>query len=149
MCIRDSFNSPLGACPDCQGLGIQRQFNPELIIDDTLTVANGCVLPWRQSMSPGWYKKLLLQVCEHYGISPNVPFGLLDEDAKDILLHGSGSTIIHFHFESDNGSVYKMNRPWEGIITRLERTYSETSSCLLYTSPSPRDLTTSRMPSSA
>jgi len=123
-----SFNSPLGACPDCQGLGIQRQFNPELIIDDTLTVANGCVLPWRQSMSPGWYKKLLQQVCEHYGISPNVPFGLLDEDAKDILLHGSGSTIIHFHFESDNGSVYKMNRPWEGIITRLERTYSETSS---------------------
>ncbi len=123
-----SFNSPLGACPDCQGLGIQRQFNPELIIDDTLTVANGCVLPWRQSMSPGWYKKLLQQVCEHYGISPNVPFGLLDEDAKDILLYGSGSTIIHFHFESDNGSVYKMNRPWEGIISRLERTYSETSS---------------------
>ena len=123
-----SFNSPLGACPDCQGLGIQRQFNPDLIIDDTLAVSNGCVLPWRQSMSPGWYKKLLQQVCEHYGISPNVPFGLLDEDAKDILLHGSGSTIIHFHFESDNGSVYKMNRPWEGIIARLERTYAETSS---------------------
>ena len=75
-----SFNSPLGACPDCQGLGIQRQFNPDLIIDDTLAVSNGCVLPWRQSMSPGWYKKLLQQVCEHYGISPNVPFGLLDED---------------------------------------------------------------------
>ncbi|MGB1954368.1 MAG: excinuclease ABC subunit UvrA [Candidatus Poseidoniaceae archaeon] len=123
-----SFNSPLGACPDCQGLGIQRQFNPELIIDDTLAVSNGCVLPWRQSMSPGWYKKLLQQVCEHYGISATVPFGLLDEDSKDILLHGSGSTIIHFHFESDNGSVYKMNRPWEGIISRLERTYSETSS---------------------
>ena len=123
-----SFNSPLGACPDCQGLGIQRQFNPELVVDETLTVANGCVLPWRQSMSPGWYKKLLIQVSEHYGISPNVPFGLLDEDAKDILLYGSGSTIIHFHFESDNGSVYKMNRPWEGIISRLERTYAETSS---------------------
>ena len=73
-------------------------------------------------------QKLLQQVCEHYGISPNIPFGLLDEDAKDILLHGSGSTIIHFHFESDNGSVYKMNRPREGIIARLERTYAETSS---------------------
>ena len=100
-----SFNSPLGACPECQGLGIQRQFNPDLIIDDTLAVSNGCVLPWRQSMSPGWYKKLLQQVCEHYGISTTIPFGLLDEDSKDILLHGSGSTIIHFHFESDNGSI--------------------------------------------
>ena len=123
-----SFNSPLGACNACQGLGVERQFNIDLIIDGTLTVSNGCVRPWRQSMSPSWYRRLLEQVCQHYGISRNTPFELLDEDDKDILLHGSGSTVINFHFESDNGSVYKMNRPWEGIIARLQKTYTETTS---------------------
>ena len=123
-----SFNSPLGACSVCQGLGVERQFNVELIIDGTLTVANGCVRPWRQSMSPSWYRRLLEQVSQHYGISRNTPFELLDDDDKDILLNGSGSTIINFHFESDNGSVYKMNRPWEGIIARLQKTYTETTS---------------------
>ena len=63
------------------------------------------------------------QVCEHYKIPKNTPFEMLDDDDRDILLNGSGSTVINFHFESDNGSVYKMNRPWEGIIARLnERT---------------------------
>ena len=123
-----SFNSPLGACGVCQGLGVERQFNTELIVDGTLTVANGCVRPWRQSMSPSWYRRLLEQVCQHYGISRNTPFELLDDVDKDILLNGSGSTIINFHFESDNGSVYKMNRPWEGIIARLQKTYTETTS---------------------
>ena len=123
-----SFNSPLGACSVCQGLGVERQFNIELIIDGTLTVSNGCVRPWRQSMSPSWYRRLLEQVCTHYGISRNTPFELLSDDDKDILLNGSGSTIINFHFESDNGSIYKMNRPWEGIIARLQKTYTETTS---------------------
>ena len=123
-----SFNSPLGACNVCQGLGVERQFNNELIIDGTLTVSNGCVRPWRQSMSPSWYRRLLEQVCSHYGISRNTPFELLSDDDKDILLNGSGSTIINFHFESDNGSVYKMNRPWEGIIARLQKTYTDTTS---------------------
>ena len=68
------------------------------------------------------------QVCEHYKIPKNTPFELLDDDDRDILLNGSGSTVINFHFESDNGSVYKMNRPWEGIIARLQRTYTETTS---------------------
>ena len=123
-----SFNSPLGACGSCQGLGVQRQFNIDLIIDGTLTISNGCVRPWRQSMSPSWYRRLMEQVCEHYKIPKNTPFELLDDDDRDILLNGSGSTVINFHFESDNGSVYKMNRPWEGIIARLQRTYTETTS---------------------
>ena len=123
-----SFNSPLGACPDCQGIGVQRRFSEDLVVDGTLTIEQGAVLPWRQSMSPAWYKRLMIQVAEHYGIPTRTPFDLLDEDHRDILLHGSGSTVIHFHFESDNGSVYQMNRPWEGIIARLEKTYTETTS---------------------
>jgi len=123
-----SFNSPLGACGTCQGLGVQRQFNTELIVDHSLSVANGCVVPWRQSMSPSWYRKLLECTCSHYGISTTLPFELLDEDEQDILLHGSGSTIIHFEFTSENGSQYKYSKPWEGIIPRLEKTYTETTS---------------------
>ncbi len=123
-----SFNSPLGACTDCQGLGVQRRFAEELIVDGSLTLEQGPVLPWRQSMSPAWYKRLMLQVAEHYGIPTRMPYDLLEDDHRDVLMHGSGSTVIHFHFESDNGSVYQMNRPWEGIIGRLEKTYTETTS---------------------
>ena len=123
-----SFNSPLGACPACQGLGVQRQFNNELIIDHNLSISQGCVNPWRQSMSPSWYRKLLEITCDHYGISTRMPFGLLDEDEQDILMYGSGSTIIHYEFRSDSGSEYKYSKPWEGIIPRLQKTYTETTS---------------------
>jgi excinuclease ABC subunit A len=123
-----SFNSPLGACGTCQGLGVQRQFNTELIVDGSLSVSNGCVLPWRQSMSPSWYRKLLECTCEHYNISTTLPFDMLEEDEKDILLYGSGSTVIHFEFVSENGSQYKYSKPWEGIVPRLEKTYAETTS---------------------
>ena len=123
-----SFNSPLGACPDCQGLGVQRTFDVDLVVDGNLSVSNGCVIPWRRSMSPHWYRKLMEQTCEHYGIPTNIPFSELSEDDQDILCYGSGSTIIHYEFSSDSGSQYKFSRPWEGIIERLKRTYTETTS---------------------
>ena len=123
-----SFNSPLGACPACQGLGVQRQFDISLVVDDQLSVSDGCVNPWRRSMSPSWYRKLMEQTCEFYDIPTHVRFELLDDDAKDILLYGSGSTIIHFEFTSETGSQYKYSKPWEGIIPRLEKAYAETTS---------------------
>ena len=79
-------------------------------------------------MSPHWYRKLMEQTCEHYGIPTNIPFSELSEDDQDILCYGSGSTIIHYEFSSDSGSQYKFSRPWEGIIERLKRTYTETTS---------------------
>ena len=93
-----------------------------------MSVSNGCVIPWRQSMSPSWYRKLLECTCDHYGISTTLPFEMLDEDEKDILLYGSGSTVIHYEFTSENGSQYKYSKPWEGIVPRLEKTYAETTS---------------------
>ena len=123
-----SFNSPLGACSSCQGLGVQRQFNQQLIIDKHASVSNGCILPWRQSMSPSWYRKLMENTCQHYGISTTAPFELLDDDEKDILLYGSGSTIIHYKFTSESGSQYNYSKPWEGVIPRLQKTYTETTS---------------------
>jgi excinuclease ABC subunit A len=123
-----SFNNPLGACPTCQGLGIQREFSADLVIDRTATVAEGCIRPFRSSMMSGWYRTQMKHVCEHYGYSPDIRFGELDEDAQDVLLHGSGSTAIHFEFTSEKGSSYRMVRPWEGVFARIRRTYTETGS---------------------
>ncbi len=123
-----SFNNPLGACPACQGLGVQREFSPDLVIDRLATVSEGCIRPFRTSMMSGWYKKQMMQVCDHYGHPNDVPFGELDDDAKDVLLHGSGSTAISFEFSSEKGSTYNMHRPWEGVFNRIRRTYTETTS---------------------
>ena len=123
-----SFNNPLGACPNCQGLGVQREFSPELVIDKTASVEEGCIRPFRSSMMSGWYKSQMRQVCEHYGIPTNLEFGSLNDDEKDILLYGSGGTQISFEFTSEKGSTYQMLRPWEGVFNRIRRTYNETSS---------------------
>ena len=123
-----SFNNPLGACPSCQGLGVQRNFSPDLVIDRLATVEEGCIRPFRRSMMSGWYRSQMTQTCEHYGIAVDIPFGELDDDAQDIMLHGSGSTNINFNFVSRKGSSYRMVRPWEGVFARLRRTYTDTSS---------------------
>ena len=123
-----SFNSPLGACSSCQGLGVQRRFSEELLVDKKATISEGCIIPWRQSMSPHWYRKLMEQTALHYGIPTNIPYSQLDDDAQDILMNGSGSTIIHFEFISESGSQYKYNKPWEGVYGRLQKTYTETTS---------------------
>ena len=123
-----SFNSPLGACPTCQGLGVQRRFSEDLLVDRNATISEGCIRPWRRSMSPHWYRKLMEQTAQHYSIPTNIPFADLDEDSRDIILNGSGSTIIHFEFQSETGSMYKYSKPWEGVFARLQKTYTETTS---------------------
>ena len=70
----------------------------------------------------------MTQTCDHYGIPTDVPFGEMDEDDVDILMHGSGSTEINFVFNSQKGSSYRMMKPWEGVFSRLQRTYTDTSS---------------------
>tara|TARA_B100001996_G_scaffold71520_1_gene52462 strand:- start:1457 stop:3391 length:1935 start_codon:yes stop_codon:yes gene_type:complete len=70
----------------------------------------------------------MTQTCDHYGIPTDVPFGEMSEDDVDILMHGSGSTQINFVFTSQKGSSYRMMKPWEGVFSRLQRTYTDTSS---------------------
>ncbi len=123
-----SFNNPLGACPSCQGLGVQRTFSPDLVIDRTASVGEGCIRPFRRSMMSGWYRSQMTQTCEHFGIPTDIPFEDLDEDSKDIMLNGSGGEVVNFEFNSEKGSSYTMSRPWEGVFSRLSRTYKDTSS---------------------
>ena len=70
----------------------------------------------------------MTQTCEHFGIPTDVPFGELDDDSRDIMLNGSGGESIDFEFNSEKGSSYTMSRPWEGVFSRLARTYKDTSS---------------------
>jgi excinuclease ABC subunit A len=70
----------------------------------------------------------MTQTCNHFGIPTDVPFGDLDEDSRDIMLNGSGGEVINFEFNSEKGSSYTMSRPWEGVFSRLARTYKDTSS---------------------
>ena len=123
-----SFNNPLGACPSCQGLGVQRTFSPDLVIDRTASVGEGCIRPFRRSMMSGWYRSQMTQTCDHFGIPTDIPFEDLDEDSKDIMLNGSGGEVVNFEFNSEKGSSYTMSRPWEGVFSRLSRTYKDTSS---------------------
>ena len=123
-----SFNNPLGACPSCQGLGVQRTFSPDLVIDRTASVGEGCIRPFRRSMMSGWYRSQMTQTCDHFGIPIDIPFEDLDEDSKDIMLNGSGGEVVNFEFNSEKGSSYTMSRPWEGVFSRLSRTYKDTSS---------------------
>ena len=76
----------------------------------------------------GWYRSQMTQTCDHFGIPTDVPFGELDEDSRDIMLNGSGGEVINFEFNSEKGSSYNMSRPWEGVFSRLARTYKDTSS---------------------
>ena len=80
-----SFNNPLGACPDCQGLGVQRQFSYDLLINETRAVSEGCVRAFQTSMMAGWYRTQMIQVSEHYDIPVDVPFGDLDGGGRDIM----------------------------------------------------------------
>ena len=122
-----SFNNPLGACPACQGLGVQRDFSPDLLIDSTENVSR-FVRPFRSSMHASWYRREIQQVAEFYNIPTDVPYCDLSEDQRDILLHGSGSTPIKFVYTSKKGSSFQSVKPWEGVLPKLARQIVETTS---------------------
>lgn len=125
-----SFNSPLGACPVCHGLGQKLVFDPSLIIpDEEKSLENGAILPWRRGGKRMimYYKSLLKGVAAHYNISLDTPYKNLPEDFKKVLLYGSGDTEIEFyHWRS--GKLTKVVRPFEGVIPNLERIYTESES---------------------
>ena len=124
-----SFNSPLGACPICQGLGVKKQLKEELVITASRSINEGCVKPFQRSMNAGWYRSLMRQVAEYYGVDPNIPFSEIDSGNQQILLYGTGTLELDFVFESKRkGSRYEMRRTWEGVIPRLERQFKETDS---------------------
>jgi len=122
-----SFNSPVGACPKCDGIGTQTIFDPELIVPDaTLSLKQGAIEVWsgRESFM---YMQTLEAVTKHYKIDMRTPFDKLPEVAQQALLYGSGREKVRFEFSSSMQERV-VERPFEGVIPNLERRHRETTS---------------------
>ncbi|MDM8549289.1 excinuclease ABC subunit UvrA [Desulfobacterales bacterium HSG2] len=122
-----SFNSPQGACPNCDGLGTTTEFDPELIIPDPdISLRNGAAAPWANRNSP-YFAEFLDSLTSHYGVDIYTPYKNLPNRFKNALLYGTGEEKITFHFERDNRR-FTYQKTFEGIIPSMERRYRETDS---------------------
>lgn len=122
-----SFNSPYGACPTCGGLGTKMEIDAELVVPDpTISIANGAIASWGDPIG-NWYYHKLKSLAEHYKFSLFVPFAKLSPQAKQIILHGTGSKELRFHWESEEGKG-EYYGSFEGVIPNLERRYRQTES---------------------
>ncbi|WP_405104681.1 excinuclease ABC subunit UvrA [Paenibacillus sp. FSL K6-1217] len=123
-----SFNSPFGACPECDGLGMNMVVDPDLLIPDMeKSIEEGAFLAWTGSTS-NYYPQFLKSVCEHFKIPQNVPVSSLSPEHMNKLLHGTGSEKIRFRYENDFGQRKDALVAFEGIIPNLERRYRDTAS---------------------
>ncbi len=122
-----SFNSPHGACSSCDGLGIAMEFDPEKVIPNpSLSLAEGAVKPWAGRFK-GMYRQQLRCVAEHYGFSLDKPFNKLSKRQQRIILWGSGKEEIQFNYGMRRSS-YHIERPFEGVLPHLLRSFNESSS---------------------
>ncbi|GAA2982347.1 excinuclease ABC subunit UvrA [Lentilactobacillus parakefiri] len=123
-----SFNSPLGACPDCDGLGMKLEVDEDLVVPDrTKTLAEGALAPWNSAGSK-WYPNMLKQVCDAEGIDMDVPFNKLPKKQQNFVLYGSKTQSFHFVLQSDFGGIRDVDGPFEGVVNNVERRYHNTSS---------------------
>ena len=122
-----SFNNPHGACPECDGLGSKLYFDPDMVVpDETLTLRNGAIAPWSRSSSP-YYLQTLDAITRHYKIGLNTAWEDLSKKVKDVILFGSGEEEIKFSYD-DGMRRYDIKKPFEGVISNMERRYKETDS---------------------
>jgi len=123
-----SFNNPFGACPECHGLGVNMELEPDLIIPDKRkSVSDGAVVPWNGTPD-GYYMQLLDAVCKHFGIPTEAPFDTLTEEQVNIILYGSGTERIPFHYENQYGRTSDRLVTFDGVIPNLERRYNSAPS---------------------
>ncbi len=128
-----SFNTPYGACPDCQGLGVKFELDPTLIVpDDSLSLNQGAiaVMEWRPSDRPtdGYYWQQIVSVAGVYGIDLDAPFSSLTAEQKAVLFYGTGSKKIKIELKGRNERYSSYEAAFEGVLPNLERRYNETKS---------------------
>ncbi|RAP43190.1 excinuclease ABC subunit A [Rhodovulum viride] len=122
-----SFNAPFGACPDCDGLGVELFFDERLVVPDAaLTVYDGAIAPWRKGKSP-YFRQTIEAIARHYGFQRDTPWKDLPAKVQQVFLRGSGEEEIPFRYD-EGGRVYQVTRPFEGVIPNMERRYRETDS---------------------
>src|SRR5215208_3314796 len=122
-----SFNNPYGACPACGGLGIEQHIDEELVIPDKeLTLRKGAIAPWARSSSP-YYIQTLTALGKFYKFTLDTKWKDLPKKTQTAILHGSGEDEIKFSYE-DGVRSYDTKKPFEGVITNIDRRYRETES---------------------
>jgi excinuclease ABC subunit A len=122
-----SFNNPFGACPKCGGLGVEQHIDADLVIPDKdRTLRKGAIAPWAKSSSP-YYTQTLSALGKHYKFTLDTKWKDLAKKTQEAILYGSGDTEIRFSYD-DGMRAYETKRPFEGVITNLERRYKETDS---------------------
>ena len=122
-----SFNAPFGACPDCDGLGVELFFDENLVVpDSTLKIYDGALAPWRKGKSP-YFLQTIEAIAKHYEFDKNTKWKDLPAHVQQVFLYGSGEEEIPFRYD-EGGRVYQVSRVFEGVIPNMERRYRETDS---------------------
>ena len=122
-----SFNAPFGACPSCDGLGVELFFDERLVVPDTtITLENGALAPWRKGKSP-YFLQTIEAIAKHYEFDKKLPWKKLPAFVQQVFLYGSGDEEIPFRYD-EGGRVYQVTRSFEGVIPNMERRYRETDS---------------------
>jgi excinuclease ABC subunit A len=127
-----SFNTPQGACPDCQGLGSKLEIDPERIIPDTDRSLNEGAIASMEWSGPkeegGYYWQGLEAAARAYRIDLEKPVRELTQEQLDVILYGTGNRQVQMTYKNSNGHEFRFSRAFEGVITNLERRYRETNS---------------------
>ncbi len=122
-----SFNAPFGACPVCDGLGMELFFDERLVVPDQgLTLMQGAIAPWAKSKSP-YFTQTIDALAKHYDFDKKKKWKDLPEAVQQVFLYGSGGAEIDFRYD-EGGRVYQVRRVFEGVIPNMERRYKETDS---------------------
>jgi excinuclease ABC subunit A len=121
-----SFNAPYGACPTCTGLGFKQEIDPDRVLDPTLSLLDGAVVPWATSTSE-YYQELLRSLADHFGVDMRAPVRKLPREFIRVLLHGTDEAVrIRYH--NRWGALRQYDTAFEGVIPQLERRYAESDS---------------------
>lgn len=122
-----SFNSPAGACPDCDGLGVKQFFDIDLIVQfPECSISEGAIRSWdRKNL---FYFNILTSLAKHYEFDIDSPFQDLQQYHQQVILFGSGQEIIEFNYSNDKGAIFKRSHTFEGIVPNMERRHKETES---------------------
>ena len=125
-----SFNNPVGACPSCDGLGVKQTFDPRRVVAHPhLSLAGGAVRGWDRRNA--YYFQLISSLADHYSFDIETPFDELPEQAREVILYGSGKQVIEFRYLSERNGVKVKRHTFEGIIRNMERRYHETESSVV------------------
>lgn len=122
-----SFNNPVGACPTCNGLGVDQAFDVDkIVVDESLSLGGGAIRGWDKRNF--YYYQMILSLAQHYDFDPEAPFEKLSKKIREIIIHGSGETVIDFNYVSARGKATLRRHRFEGVLPNMERRYQETES---------------------